>query len=45
VNAALLAAAMLGCQHPQIREALRKYRKDQTKTVADHDDPREELPR
>ena len=45
VNAALLAAAMLGCQHPKIREALRTYRADQTRAVADHDDPREELPR
>ena len=44
VNAALLAAAMLGCKHPEIREALRAFRQEQTRAVADHDDPREELP-
>ena len=43
VNAALLATAMLGCQYPEIREALRAYRAEQTRAVADHDDPREEL--
>src|SRR5882762_2333764 len=33
INAALLAAAMLGAKHPQIREALRKFRARQTKKV------------
>ena len=30
INAALLAAAILGAKHPAIREALRKFRADQT---------------
>jgi 5-(carboxyamino)imidazole ribonucleotide mutase len=33
INAALLAAAMLGAKHPKIREALRKFRGNQTKKV------------
>jgi 5-(carboxyamino)imidazole ribonucleotide mutase len=41
VNAALLAAAILGGKHPPIREALRRYRDAQTKAVLDHPDPRE----
>ena len=41
VNAALLAAAMLGNQHPEIREALRQYRARQTANVLAHPDPRE----
>ena len=40
VNAALLAAAMLGAKHPTIREALRAYRAKQTATVLAHPDPR-----
>lgn len=40
VNAALLAAAMLGAKHPAIREALRKYRAAQTAKVLDNPDPR-----
>ena len=43
VNAALLAAAMLGGQYPEIREALREYRAAQTQAVLDHPDPREPL--
>lgn len=39
-NAALLAAAILGAKHPDIREALRKFRAAQTKAVLDHPDPR-----
>jgi 5-(carboxyamino)imidazole ribonucleotide mutase len=33
VNAALLAAALLGAKHPEIREALRRYREEQTESV------------
>ena len=33
VNAALLAASILGAKHPQFREALRRYREDQTAAV------------
>src|SRR5437773_8445099 len=41
VNAALLAAAILANKHPEIREALHRYRTTQTQTVLDHPDPRE----
>lgn len=40
VNAALLAASILGTSHPQIREALRAWRERQTQTVLDNPDPR-----
>ena len=40
VNAALLAAAILGAKHPRIREALRKFRDAQTATVLAQPDPR-----
>lgn len=33
INAALLAAAILGAKYPEIREALRKFRAKQTKRV------------
>jgi 5-(carboxyamino)imidazole ribonucleotide mutase len=39
INAALLAAAMLGNKHEQIREALRKFRKTQTAKVLATPDP------
>jgi 5-(carboxyamino)imidazole ribonucleotide mutase len=42
VNAALLAAAMLGNRHPEIRESLRRYRETQTQSVLDHPDPTED---
>ena len=41
VNAALLAAAILGAKYPAIREALRRYREAQTRAVLEHPDPRE----
>ncbi|HEX7052100.1 MAG TPA: 5-(carboxyamino)imidazole ribonucleotide mutase [Longimicrobiales bacterium] len=41
VNAALLAAAILGTAHPPIREALRRYREEQTAAVLAHPDPAE----
>ena len=40
VNAALLAAAILGNKYPEIRSALRNYRDEQTRTVLEHPDPR-----
>jgi 5-(carboxyamino)imidazole ribonucleotide mutase len=39
INAGLLAAAILGAKHPEIREALRKFRSKQTKTVLQNPDP------
>lgn len=41
-NAALLAAAMLGNKYPEIRKALTKFRSEQTETVINNPDPREE---
>ncbi|HVF90585.1 MAG TPA: 5-(carboxyamino)imidazole ribonucleotide mutase [Blastocatellia bacterium] len=42
VNAALLAASILGGKYPRIREALKQFRQAQTQSVLDHPDPREE---
>jgi 5-(carboxyamino)imidazole ribonucleotide mutase len=39
VNAALLAAAILGAKHPAIREAVRRFRAEQTGRVLAHPDP------
>jgi 5-(carboxyamino)imidazole ribonucleotide mutase len=39
INAALLAAAMLGNKYPEIREALRQFRKSQTAKVLATPDP------
>ena len=39
INAALLAAAILGAKHPQIREAARKFRAAQTARVLANPDP------
>jgi 5-(carboxyamino)imidazole ribonucleotide mutase len=39
INAALLAAAILGAKHPAIREALRKFRAAQTNNVLAVPDP------
>ena len=41
INAALLAAAMLGAKHPEIREAYRRYREAQTQRVLANPDPKE----
>jgi 5-(carboxyamino)imidazole ribonucleotide mutase len=41
INAALLAAAILGGKYPAIREALRRFRAEQTQNVLDVPDPRE----
>lgn len=40
INAALHAAAMLGIKYPEIREAVRKYRDEQTEAVLKNSDPR-----
>ncbi len=42
VNAALLAAAILGQLHPEIKLALHKYRAQQTQSVLEQPDPRVE---
>src|SRR5690242_3616716 len=39
INAALLAAAILGGKYPYIREALRKFRSSQTRRVLANPDP------
>jgi len=41
VNAALLAAAILGNKHPEIRDALERYRSAQTERVLSRPDPSE----
>ena len=40
VNAALLAAAILGAKHPEVREAVRRFRDNQTQLVLAEPDPR-----
>ena len=40
INAALLAAAIVGNRHPEVREALRRYRQEQTAAVLADPDPR-----
>ena len=42
VNAALLAAAILGNKYPEHRASLERYRARQTQTVLDHPDPKDE---
>lgn len=39
-NAALLAAAILAANHPRIREALARFRDEQTRQVLEHGNPR-----
>ena len=39
INAALLAAAMLGNKYPEIRKALEDFREKQTNTVLENPDP------
>lgn len=41
MNAALLAAAILGNKYPEIRQQLENYRKNQTATVLQGSDPRQ----
>jgi 5-(carboxyamino)imidazole ribonucleotide mutase len=45
VNAALLAAAILGNKYPLIRDALRRFRDEQTQAVLTHPDPRVDNPK
>jgi 5-(carboxyamino)imidazole ribonucleotide mutase len=40
INAALLAAAILGGKHPEFAEAVKKFRAEQTRTVLENSDPR-----
>jgi 5-(carboxyamino)imidazole ribonucleotide mutase len=40
INAALLAAAVLGAKHPEVREAYRKFRSAQTQRVLANPDPK-----
>ena len=42
INAALLAAAILGNRYPHIRDALRQFREQQTRRVLQYPDPREQ---
>jgi 5-(carboxyamino)imidazole ribonucleotide mutase len=42
INAALLAAAILGNRYPHIRDALRQFREQQTRRVLQSPDPREQ---
>ena len=39
INAALLAGGILGAKHPEIREAVRIFRAEQTQTVLENPDP------
>lgn len=41
INAALLAAAIIGNKHDEYRAALRRYRTEQTQGVLEHPDPAE----
>ena len=45
VNAALLAARILGGEHPAIREAVRAHARERTEAVLADPDPREPPPR
>lgn len=40
INAALLAAAILGAKHPEVRQAYRKFRNAQTERVLANPDPK-----
>jgi 5-(carboxyamino)imidazole ribonucleotide mutase len=42
INAALLATAILANKHPRFRQALDNFRAQQTQSVLDNPDPREE---
>jgi 5-(carboxyamino)imidazole ribonucleotide mutase len=42
MNAALLAAAILGNKYPNIRDGLKKYREELTRSVLENPDPREQ---
>jgi 5-(carboxyamino)imidazole ribonucleotide mutase len=40
INAAILAASILGGRHPAIRDALKRFRATRTQSVLDNPDPR-----
>src|SRR5206468_2771312 len=42
INAALFAASILANKYPAIRHTLQGFRSDQTQSVLDHPDPREQ---
>jgi 5-(carboxyamino)imidazole ribonucleotide mutase len=42
VNAALFGAAILAGKHPEVRDAIRKYRATQAAAILAHPDPRED---
>lgn len=44
VNAALLAGAILGNEHAEIRKALEGYRRKQTQVILESPDPRKDVP-
>lgn len=44
VNAALLAASILGNRHPEVRESLRGYRRARTEAVLEDPDPSKPAP-
>lgn len=44
LNAALLAASVVGSGHPEIRENLREFREARTRAVMDDPDPRKPAP-
>jgi 5-(carboxyamino)imidazole ribonucleotide mutase len=44
INSALMAASILGASHPEIREALRRYRDARTQAVLDDPDPQVPAP-
>lgn len=44
VNAALLAAAIVGNKHPEYRSVLNEYRQNQSESVAANPDPRQVKP-
>ena len=41
MNAALFAASVVASDHPEVREALHRFRAEQTQSVLDDPDPRE----
>jgi 5-(carboxyamino)imidazole ribonucleotide mutase len=41
INAALFAAAVLGNKYPEIKQAVRRYRENQTRAILEHPNPRE----
>ena len=43
INAALLAASIVGNKHPEYREAVRRFREQQTLDVLSKPDPREDV--